>query len=116
MRLRFIDLGLVSPLRSQAAWYGFARRLKEKGEPVLTIVEPSEPYVCIGLHQDPDLELDREFCAANGIAIIRRRLGGGAVFLDRRQMIALSNRPKSLDVRRGHAEVAFQFVERLSVL
>jgi lipoate-protein ligase A len=87
MRLRVIDLGLVSPLRSQAAWYGFARRLKEKDEPVLTIIEPSEPYVCIGLHQDPDLELDREFCAANGIAIIRRRLGGGAVYLDRRQMI-----------------------------
>ena len=87
MRLRVIDFGLVSPLRSQAAWYGFARRLKEKDEPVLTIVEPSDPYVCIGLHQDTDLELDQEFCAANGIAIIRRRLGGGAVYLDRRQMI-----------------------------
>lgn len=87
MRLRVIDFGLVPPLRSQAAWYGVARRLQEKDDAILTVVDPSEPYVCIGLHQDADLELDRKFCAANGIAIIRRRLGGGAVYLDRRQMI-----------------------------
>lgn len=87
MRLRVIDLGLVPALRSQAAWYGFARRLGSSDDPVLTLCEPVEPYVCIGLHQDADLELDCAFCAANGIAILRRRLGGGAVYLDRQQTI-----------------------------
>ena len=87
MRLRVIDLGLVPALRSQAAWYGIASRLRSSDGPVLTLCEPAEPYVCIGLHQDADLELDRSFCTANGIAILRRRLGGGAVYLDRRQTI-----------------------------
>lgn len=87
MRLRVIDLGLVPALRSQAAWYGVASRLRSPDDPVLTLCEPAEPYVCIGLHQDADLELDRGFCTANGIAILRRRLGGGAVYLDRRQTI-----------------------------
>jgi lipoate---protein ligase len=87
MRLRVVDLELVSALRSQALWYGFARQLGPLDAPVLTICEPAEPYVCIGLHQDADLELDRAFCAANRIAMLRRRLGGGAVYLDRRQTI-----------------------------
>ena len=87
MRLRVIDFGMVPALRSQAAWYGFASRLGPSGDPVLTLCEPAEPYVCIGLHQDVNLELDRDFCAANAIGILRRRLGGGAVYLDRRQTI-----------------------------
>jgi lipoate-protein ligase A len=85
--LRVIDFGLVSALRSQAAWYGIAARLGPGHDPVLTLCEPAEPYVCIGLNQDAALELDREFCAANGIGILRRRLGGGAVLLDCRQTI-----------------------------
>jgi lipoate---protein ligase len=87
VRLRVIDLGLVSALRSQAAWYGIAKRLGRSDDPVLTLCEPAEPYVCIGLNQDSGLELDRDFCAANGIGILRRRLGGGAVLLDSRQLI-----------------------------
>lgn len=87
MRLRVIDFGLVPALRSQAAWWGLADGLREGDAPILSLVETAEPYLCIGLHQDPDLELDRAFCAASGIAVIRRRLGGGAVLLDRRQLI-----------------------------
>jgi lipoate-protein ligase A len=104
MRLRVIDFGLVSALRSQAAWYGVARRLGPADDPVLVLCEPAEPYVCIGLNQDAELELDRDFCAANGIGILRRRLGGGAVLLDRHQMIfhfifpehAVPRRPEEL--------------------
>jgi lipoate-protein ligase A len=104
VRLRVIDFGLVSALRSQAAWYGVARRLGPADDPVLVLCEPAEPYVCIGLNQDAELELDRDFCAANGIGVLRRRLGGGAVLLDRYQMIfhfifpqhAVPRRPEEL--------------------
>jgi lipoate-protein ligase A len=85
--LRVLDFGAVSALRSQAAWYGLARERRGGEEAALTLVESAEAYVCIGLHQDADLEVDRDFCAARGIAVIRRRLGGGAVYLDRRQLI-----------------------------
>jgi lipoate-protein ligase A len=103
-RVRVINFGLVSAPRSQAAWYGIADRLAPSDEPVLAMCEPAEPYVCIGLNQDAELELDRDFCAANGIAVLRRRLGGGAVLLDSRQMIfhfifpqhAVPRRPEEL--------------------
>jgi lipoate-protein ligase A len=87
VRLRVIDFGLVSARQSQAAWYGVAARLGPSDDAVLTLCEPAEPYVCIGLNQDAGLELDRDSCAANGIAVLRRRLGGGAVLIDRRQLI-----------------------------
>jgi lipoate-protein ligase A len=104
VRLRVIDFGRVSALRSQAAWYGVADRLGPNDDPVLTLCEPAEPYVCIGLNQDAALEVDRDFCAANGIAVLRRRLGGGAVLLDARQLIfhfivpqhAVPRRPEEL--------------------
>jgi lipoate-protein ligase A len=104
VRLRVIDFGLVSALHSQAAWYGVAARFGASDDPVLTLCEPAEPYLCIGLNQDAALELDRDFCAANGIGILRRRLGGGAVLLDSRQMIfhfifpqhAVPHRPEEL--------------------
>jgi lipoate-protein ligase A len=104
VRLRVIDFGLVPALRSQAAWYGVAQRLGPSEDPALVLCEPAEPYVCIGLNQDAELELDRDFCAAHGIGILRRRLGGGAVLLDSRQMIfhfifprhAVPRRPEEL--------------------
>jgi lipoate---protein ligase len=87
MRLRVLDFGLVPALRSQAAWYGCAAQMRADAEPVLTLVDSAAPYVCIGLNQDAGRELDRDFCAESGIAVIRRRLGGGAVLLDRHQLI-----------------------------
>ncbi len=87
MRLRVIDFGIVSALRSQAAWYGVARELGGGGLPALVLALSREPYISIGLHQDAGRELDRDSCAANGLAVIRRRLGGGAVLIDRRQLI-----------------------------
>jgi lipoate-protein ligase A len=100
LRLRVIDFGRVSALRSQAAWYGVADRLGPVDDPVLALCEPVEPYVCIGLNQDPALEVDGDFCAANGIAVLRRRLGGGAVLLDSRQMIFHFVFPKRAAPRR----------------
>ncbi len=87
MALRIVDFGTASALFSQAAWYGFARHMKEGDAPVLCLVESAEPYLCIGFSQNADRELDREFCAEKGLAVIRRRLGGGAVYIDERQLI-----------------------------
>jgi lipoate-protein ligase A len=87
MRLRVIDEGFVSALRSQAVWHGIAACLRPGDDPVLTLLNPLDPYVCVGFHQDIALEVDEDFCGAHGIAVLRRRLGGGAVYLDRDQMI-----------------------------
>ncbi len=48
----------------------------------INILAPSEPYVCIGYHQDLEQEVDVEFCREHGIPVFRREVGGGAVYLD----------------------------------
>ncbi len=87
MRMRVVDCGRVSAKLSQAIWYGIAARMGPEEDPVLTLVSPVDPYVCIGFHQDARLELNEEYCADRGIAILRRRLGGGAVYIDDNQLI-----------------------------
>jgi len=52
----------------------------------LNILAPSEPYVCIGYHQDLEQEIDVAYCRAHEIAIFRREVGGGAVYLDGDQL------------------------------
>lgn len=86
MRMRVIDFGFVSPLKSQAVFHGIAKAVGADDDPVLTLVNPESPYVCIGLHQEISKEVDEDFCKAEGLPIYRRRIGGGAVYLDRNQM------------------------------
>lgn len=87
MRMRVIDRGFVSAKLSQAVWYGVAAQMESEDQPALTLVNPLDPYVCIGFHQDARLEVDQPYCAGRGIAVLRRRLGGGAVYLDDNQLI-----------------------------
>lgn len=86
MRLRVIDFGFVSALRSQAVYHGLAETMTEDSDPILSLVSPAEPYVCVGLHQDIAHEVDTGFCAAHDLPIYRRHVGGGAVYLDRNQL------------------------------
>jgi lipoate---protein ligase len=87
MRMRVIDCGHVSAILSQSVWYGIAARMRPEDSPVLTLLNPRDPYVCIGFHQNAGLEVDERYCVTQGIDIIRRRLGGGAVYLDDNQLI-----------------------------
>lgn len=42
-----------------------------------------DPTVICGRNQEISKEVDLDYCAANGIDVVRRRSGGGAVFADR---------------------------------
>lgn len=86
MRLRVIDFGYVSSLKSQAVYHGLATALAADDDPVLSLVNPVDPYVCVGVHQEIAREIDEEYCAAQKLPVIRRQVGGGAVYLDRNQM------------------------------
>jgi lipoate-protein ligase A len=51
----------------------------------IILAVPDAPYFCIGYHQDVSvLDLDR--CRTKGRPVLRRRLGGGAVYLDSNQL------------------------------
>jgi lipoate-protein ligase A len=87
MPLRVIDLGLASAVASQAAAYGIAGALAQGGEPAMVFADPIEPFLSVGANQDIERTIDLSFCCRAGIRIIRRRLGGGAIYIDRHQLM-----------------------------
>ncbi len=95
--IRLIDLGDVPPVRSQTCYHAAAYRLGPESPDTIILVSPAEPYVSVGYHQDADKEVDRAFCRERGLPVIRREVGGGAVYLDRDQLFSQwIFRPESL--------------------
>lgn len=76
------NLGEVSWWESQCFYHALAHLGREG----LIVCYPSSPYVCLGLHDDLDQEIDREYCEKLRIPIFRRETGGGVVYLDSRQV------------------------------
>lgn len=102
MKLRVIDLGEVSPLRSQAVYHGIADVMRVDDFPVLALCQPTSPYVSIGLHQDVDTEIDQAYCRQQQLPIIRRHTGGGTVLLDQHQLFFQFIFPRHLAPRKVH--------------
>jgi len=87
-RIRLLDLGFVPPVRSQTCYHAAAYSLTATSPDTIILVNPSDPYVCVGYHQEIDKEVDREYCRINNLPILRREVGGGAVYLDRNQLFS----------------------------
>jgi lipoate-protein ligase A len=80
--VKLYHLGHVPWLDSQLLYHALPR----VGGEGLFILAPAQPYVCIGYHQDLAQEVDVAYCRERGIPIFRREVGGGAVFLDGKQI------------------------------
>lgn len=86
MKLRFIDAGRVSALRSQTIYHALAyAKTAETPDTVIWSV-PGQPYVCTGFHRAAAEEIDLEYCRSNQLPLIRRETGGGTVYIDDRQV------------------------------
>lgn len=83
--LRVIDFGRVSALRSQTLWHAIAYGVSAGSPPTLSFARPADPYVCVGFHRSLE-EVDEEYCAAHGLPVYRRMVGGGPVYLDDNQL------------------------------
>jgi len=84
--IRLLDLGKVDPLRSQTIFHAVGYAMTDGSPDTILLVSPNAPYVSIGRHQDVDREVDRAVCAELGFPVIRREVGGGAVYLDGNQL------------------------------
>jgi lipoate-protein ligase A len=103
-KIRLLYMEGVSPLRSQTVYHAVAYAMKEDTPNTIIMVSPSAPYVCIGYHQDMQKEVDMEYVQANGLTVLRREVGGGAVFLDNGQLFTQwifhkNDLPSSLEER-----------------
>lgn len=85
MPLRVIDFGTAPPLRSQTLWHALATGVSQGAPPTLSFVQPTGAYVCLGYHRRLD-EVDAARCAAAGLPVYRRMVGGGPVYIDDGQL------------------------------
>src|SRR5512147_2824077 len=103
-KIRLLYMEGVSPLRSQTVYHAVGYAMREDTPDTIILVSPSDPYVCIGYHQDIEKEVDLEYCAAHRLPVYRREVGGGAVYLDSGQLFTQwifhrENLPASLEER-----------------
>jgi lipoate-protein ligase A len=80
--MRLYNIGKVPWQESQLIYHALA----DLGRESLSLVSPASPYVSIGYHQDVSHEVDLDFCRMHNIPIFRRKVGGGAVYLDGNQL------------------------------
>ncbi|MHB1500110.1 MAG: lipoyl protein ligase domain-containing protein [Candidatus Dormibacteria bacterium] len=84
--VRLLDLGLCSYTESQILYHAVADSLRPGDPNTIILCRPRRPYVCIGRHQELSREVDVDACRRLGLPILRREVGGGAVYLDRDQL------------------------------
>ena len=84
--VRLLDLNQISYLHSQTIYHTVAYCTTEASPGTIILLSPEDPYVCIGYHKVLEKEIDTEYCHNKGIPIIRREVGGGAVYLDKDQL------------------------------
>jgi lipoate-protein ligase A len=82
---RCIDLGSLPPLRLHAAYRGLAEAQREGASPIVLWARSAAGHVSLGQTQSAAHELDLEACRREGVEVIRRPLGGGAVLVDEHQ-------------------------------
>ena len=104
MKIRFIDAGAVSGLRSQTIYHGLAYAQKPDTPDTIVLATPETPYMCIGYFQDAENELNIKYCKSNHLPVIRRETGGGAVYIDSGQLFVQwifqqDSLPKRVDQR-----------------
>ena len=80
--MRFIDLGEVSALRSQAAYHAVSSVVSRDQDDTVLLMVPSESYVSVGLYQEVGRNIDADYCAANGLPVFRRQLGGRSLLIE----------------------------------
>lgn len=84
--IRLLSLGLVPPWQTQAYYHAIAETMTADTPDTILLCRPNAPYLCLGYHQVFDSVLDPVECERRGLPVFRRRVGGGATYLDENQL------------------------------
>jgi lipoate-protein ligase A len=84
---RLLKLSGIAPRETQMVYEAVAiARDRQLVPDTIIFCWPKTPLVCIGFHQEVEKEIDYDYCQKNKIPVVRRILGGGAVYLDAGQL------------------------------
>jgi lipoate-protein ligase A len=67
-------------------YHALAENMTSDSQDVIIICRPNAPYLCLGYHQVFENTFDADECERRGLPVLRRRLGGGATYLDSNQL------------------------------
>jgi lipoate-protein ligase A len=108
--VRLLDLDLCSYTESQTLYHAVADSMRPGDANTVILCRPRRPYVCLGRHQELAREVDEAACRRLGVPIMRREVGGGAVYLNRDQVFfQLVWQPNEVP---AHVQEAFEYFAR----
>ena len=120
--LRVLDTGVVEGCLNIATGQAIIESRQQDKVPDTLRFLRFPPTALVGRHQALGQEIDLEFCAANGIGVVRRITGGGAIYLDPGQLgweLALDRRTLGIsslpELTRVICEAAADGISRLGV-
>ncbi len=77
---RWLDLGGVDGATMVNVFVALAEPVGAgRSPPTVILLHPAAPFANVGFHQEAEREVDIDFCRANGIPVVRRVVGGGAI-------------------------------------
>ncbi|MFN4263816.1 MAG: biotin/lipoate A/B protein ligase family protein [Thioalkalivibrionaceae bacterium] len=98
--VRWIDGGTVEAENLHALYAG-AAACASLDETLVLWLRTEQAHISVGAHQNAGLDLDLEGCRKRGLPVVRRVLGGGAVWVDADQDCFFIVQPRSA-LARGH--------------
>ena len=101
---------IQAPADKRLVWYlAMEEYLAKQVDEELFVTWIASPTVIFGRHQVMEAEVNVDFCRANGIAMYRRKSGGGCVYADEGNLMMSMISPNK------HSDVVFQqFVDKVS--
>lgn len=84
--IRLINLGRVPAWQTQALYHAIAECMTVDTPDAIILCQPDKPHLCLGYHQVYEAVMDRGECERLELPVYRRRLGGGATYLDSDQL------------------------------